>query len=417
MPPLALAPLRHRPYATVFSAALVSNIGSWMQTVALGVVVTQATHNPLWTGLVAAAGFVPSGLLAPIGGALADRHNRKHWLLVTTLAEALVALALTLLYASGAATPLLAVLLSFAGGVAGAMGFPAYQALLPDLVPEEDLLSAVSLSSAQYNLGRVIGPALAGLLLVAAGPAWCFGVNAISFFAVVAALLSVSIPTPLRSAARGLIAELGEGIAVMRCEVAVKTAFGSIAVLGLLVAPFIALIPAMAIEGLGHHGHAGDVATSTLVTAQGIGAVIGALSVAGLAKRFGRARMIRRAALVASASLIAYGAANTTWAAALALALVGASYMAMLSGLMTVVQLRAPNALRARVVGLFMFALGTCYPIGALIQGALGAHFGVRRVTAIAAAIALLVVAIATSLWPKIVASLADPNVEAPAGG
>lgn len=410
MPSLAFAPLRHRPYATLFSAALVSNIGSWMQTVALGVVVTQDTHNPLWTGLVAAAGFVPSGLLAPVGGALADRLDRRRWLIATTLAEAVVATVLTFLYLGGHVAPGVVVLLAFLGGVAGAAGFPAYQAILPDLVPKEELLAAVSLSSAQYNLGRVVGPALAGALLVAAGPAWCFGVNAISFVAVVAALWSITIPRPVRSAARGLAAEVAEAVRVAASLEPVATATISIAVVGFLVAPFIALIPAMAIEGLGQHGHAGDVAASALVTAQGVGAIAGALSVTGLAKRFGRGTVVRVAAFTAAAALIPYALAPSTLLAAPALALVGGSYMALLSSLLTAVQLRAPAALRARLVGLYMFALGTAYPIGALVQGALGERFGVRTVTATAAVAAIAVMGAVLWVRPRTLQALADPE-------
>ena len=410
MPSAAFAPLRHRSYATLLSAALVSNVGSWMQTVALGVVVTQDTHNPLWTGLVAAAGFVPSGLLAPVGGALADRLDRRRWLIATTLAEAVVAGVLAFLYLGGSVSPGVVALLAFLGGVAGAAGFPAYQAILPDLVPTEELLAAVSLSSAQYNLGRVLGPALAGLLLVATGPAWCFGVNAISFGAVVAALLTISIPRPVRSAARGLVAEVAEAVRVAASLEPVATATTSIAVVGFLVAPFIALIPAMAIEGLHQHGHAGDAATSLLVTAQGIGAITGALSVTGLSRRFGRSAVVRGAALLSAAALLPYALAPSAWLAAPALAVVGGAYMALLSSLLTAVQLRAPAALRARLVGLYMFALGTAYPLGALVQGALGERFGVRQVTATASVVALAVIGAALWVRPRTVHALADPE-------
>jgi MFS family permease len=128
-------PLRSRNFALVWSAALVSNVGSWMQTVALGYVITARTHQPLWTGLVAAAAFLPMGLLAPVGGALADRLDRRRWLIVTTVAEACFAAVLAVLAAAGHAPPLALVGVAFLGGVAAAIGFPTYQAMLPDLVP------------------------------------------------------------------------------------------------------------------------------------------------------------------------------------------------------------------------------------------------------------------------------------------
>ena len=151
----SLRPLRSRNFALIWSAALVSNVGSWMQTVALGVLVFARTDQPGWTGLVAAAGFLPIGLLAPVGGALADRLDRRRWLIVTTLAEMTFATVLAVLAATRHDPPGVLVALSFLGGASGAIGFPAYQAMVPDLVPNEDLLGAVSLSSAQFNLGRV----------------------------------------------------------------------------------------------------------------------------------------------------------------------------------------------------------------------------------------------------------------------
>ncbi len=131
----SLRPLRSRNFALIWSAALVSNVGSWMQTVALGVLVFARTGQPGWTGLVAAAGFVPIGLLAPVGGALADRLDRRRWLIVTTLAETAFAVVLAVLAAAHHDPPGVLVVLSFLGGAAGAIGFPAYQAMVPDLVP------------------------------------------------------------------------------------------------------------------------------------------------------------------------------------------------------------------------------------------------------------------------------------------
>ena len=199
MAPASLRPLRSRNFALIWSAALVSNLGSWMQTVALGVLVYTHTGSAGagWAGLVAAAGFVPIVLLAPVGGALADRLDRRKWLILTTLAETMFATVLAVLAGLHHDPPWALVLLSFLGGASGAIGFPAYQAMVPDLVPSEDLLGAVSLSSAQYNLGRVIGPAVAGLILLTQNYAIVFGVNAASFGAVVIALLLVHLPRPV----------------------------------------------------------------------------------------------------------------------------------------------------------------------------------------------------------------------------
>src|SRR5580658_5791641 len=158
----ALRPLQHRNFALIWWAALLSNVGSWMQTVAVGVFVTARTGRPGWTGLVAAAAFLPIGLLSPLGGVIADRLDRRIWLFATTTGETAFATCLTVLAATGRATPVTVTLLVFGGGAMAAVGFPAYQAMLPDLVPASELGAAISLGSAQYKMGRVIGPALAG---------------------------------------------------------------------------------------------------------------------------------------------------------------------------------------------------------------------------------------------------------------
>src|SRR5579862_5588817 len=133
----ALRPLQHRNFALLWWAALLSNVGSWMQTVAVGVLVTAKTGRPGWTGLVAAAAFLPIGLLSPVGGAMADRLDRRWWLFATTVGETLFATALTVLAATGHATPVTVTILVFFGGAMAAIGFPAYQAMMPSLVPTE----------------------------------------------------------------------------------------------------------------------------------------------------------------------------------------------------------------------------------------------------------------------------------------
>ncbi len=370
----------------LWSAALVSNVGTWMQTVALGYVVTRNTHNPLWTGVVAAAAFVPIGLLSPVGGALADRLDRRRWLMATTVAEAAFAALLALLSASGHEQPWLLTLVALAGGCASAIGFPTYQAMLPDLVEQQDLLAAVSLSSAQFNLGRVIGPALAGVVLVAGGVAWAFAANAVSFGAVVVALALVRLPRHERPpAAETLWSRLVEGARTTVAEPGCRAAVVLIGVVALVGSPFIALVPAMAVDAL----HRGATGTSVLVTGQGVGAVVGALALAPLAVALGRGRLVRRALLAFPVALAAYGVAGGLWTEALAIAVVGACYIGVLSGLNTVVQLRAPSAARGRVLGIYMMALGTIYPVGAIVEGAIARPLGIRAVT-VGAGVALL---------------------------
>ncbi len=405
----SLRPLRSRNFALIWSAALVSNVGSWMQTVALGVLVFARTDQPGWTGLVAAAGFLPIGLLAPLGGALADRLDRRRWLILTTLAEMSFATVLAVLAATRHDPPGVLVLLSFLGGASGAIGFPAYQAMVPDLVPPADLLGAVSLSSAQFNLGRVIGPALAGLALLTHNYGLVFGINAASFGAVVVALMLVRLPRPLNAGGPlRIVSRIVDGAKVAFAEPGCRSAIELIAIVALLASPFIALVPAMA-GAVHRQGVSVPVATALLVTAQGIGAVAGALALPSLAERWGRRRVLRIALFVLPLLLAVYGLAPGLWWSAAAFLVVGAGYICVLSGLNTVVQLRAPAEARGRVLSIYMMGLGVVYPIGAVLQGGIADRAGVRAVTVGGAALLFAVLGAIALLRPTVFAALGDP--------
>jgi MFS family permease len=410
VPLASLRPLRSRNFALIWSAALVSNVGSWMQTVTLGVLVFARTDQPAWTGLVAAAAFIPIGLLAPLGGALADRLDRRRWLIVTTLAEMGFATVLAVLAATGRDPPAVLVALAFLGGASGAIGFPAFQAMVPDLVPHEDLLGAVSLSSAQFNLGRVIGPALAGLALLSHDYGLVFGINAASFAAVVLALVMVRLPKPVVSSERiGMRARLAAGAWIAAAEPGCRSAIELIAVVALLASPFIALVPAMS-KVLDRGGVSTQVATAILVTAQGIGAVIGALVLPTLAERVGRRTMLSAALFVLPVLLILYALAPSLWLSAVAFLAVGAGYIAVLAGLNTVVQLRAPAEARGRVLSIYMMVLGIVYPIGAVVQGGIANHTGVRAITVTGAVVLMVAMVAIAAFRPVVFASLGDPS-------
>jgi MFS family permease len=381
-----------------------------MQTVALGVLVFARTGQPAWTGLVAAAAFIPIGLLAPIGGALADRLDRRRWLILTTLAEMSFAALLAVLAATGHDPPAVLVILAFLGGASGAIGFPAFQAMVPDLVPTEDLLGAVSLSSAQFNLGRVIGPALAGLALLTHDYGLVFGINAASFAAVVVALAMVRLPKPIAPGGGvGIVARIVAGARTARAEPGCRAAIGLIAFVALLASPFIALVPAM--SGVLHRGGVStQVGTAILVTAQGVGAVAGALALPSLAERVGRRTMLQTALFVLPVLLVAYGLAPSLWLSAVALLAVGAGYIAVLSGLNTVVQLRAPAEARGRVLSIYMMGLGIVYPIGAVLQGGIANRTGVRAVTVAGAIVLLGGIAAIAACRPTVFTALGDPS-------
>jgi MFS family permease len=401
----ALAPLRHRNFAILWTASLVSNVGTWMQTVAIGALVVSKTGEASWAVLVAAGAFLPIGVLSPLGGALADRLPRRPMIAAGNLAEALVAAALAMLISTGHDAPLSLLGLVTLQGCASALIGPFSQAILPDLVPRSQFLAATSLNSAQWNAGRIVGPALAGATIAAFGFGASFAANAVSFLAVVVAVLFVRLsPPPGRPGP--VVAALREGLAATRAQPTCRAAIIAMAVVAFVGAPFIALVPAMALR-LAHGGPtAVAAATSQLTTAQGLGAVAGALLLAPLAARIGRGRLLGWSLALLPATLAWYGLAPSRWWGIVALFVVGLVYLGVLSGLSTAVQLAAPPAYRGRVISFFQVALGVSYPVGALLQGPLADAIGVGWTTAGSAVVLALVTLIAWSRRPDFAAAL-----------
>jgi MFS family permease len=395
---------------------MVSVIGSWMQTVAVGALIVAHTGKATWAVVIAAGAFLPIGLLSPVGGALADRIPRRAALVAGNLLAGAVALAIALLVAARRDSPGLLTLLVTVQGSVSAMVGPFQQAILPDLVPPSEFLAAVSLNSAQFNLGRVVGPALAGVTIAAFGYPVAFVANAASFLAVVAALFFVRLsPPPGRAEQIGLLASLRLGARAARAEPGCRAAIGTIAVVALSASPFIALVPVMA-HRLTHTGARGIAsATGLLTTAQGIGAVAGALAIAPLAARFGRGRMLIGSLAVLPPVLVLYGFAPSLTFALPALFVVGLVYISVLSGLSTVVQLRVPAELRGRVLSLYLVALGVSYPIGSLVQGPLADSLGLAWTTAGAGALLAIALVVMRVLRPGVFQTLAAPaSTEAP---
>ncbi|MGH8985118.1 MAG: MFS transporter [Acidimicrobiia bacterium] len=400
----SLAPLRHRQFALLWSGAFLSNIGTWMETIGVGVLVTTETGQAGWAGLVAAAGFVPSAVLGPFGGALADRVPRRTLLLATSTVQTGLAAILTLLTAAGTPHPGVVTLIVLAAGCALALGFPAYQALLPDLVPREDLPGAVALSSAQWNLGRVIGPALAGLVIRFGGYEWAFGLNTVSFLAVIGVLVVLRLPRPAHATDSSIVAAIVTGARFVRTDPGLRVVVGYMALNSLLAAPFIALVPAVALKVF-HNEQAG---TAALVTAQGVGAVLMGLSLGLLHARFGNRRVLLGVLWGLPAALVGYAFAPTLPIAVVAIFVVGFLYLGALSSFTTIAQLRAPTELRGRVLSVLMVLLGTLYPLGSVAQGGIADRVGLRATTAGAAVLMAAVLLMVRLTRPNLTRALDD---------
>lgn len=408
--PASLRPLRNRDFALLFGSGFVSNAGNWMQTIGVGAYVTAQTQQFRWAGLAALAAFLPIGVLGPVGGAIADRVDRRRFLIFANLLEGVVATSLAVAVAGGASAPVVTGIV-FAGGCVMAIRLPFLQAMTPDLVAREDLLAAASLGSAQYNLGRVIGPTIAGGAISLWGVEWVFVINAVSFLPAVVALLLIRLryvrPT---DEVPGVLARIREGARVARDEPGCRSAIGLMALAAFFAAPFIALISARALELTDGSESAVARVAGFLTTAQGLGAVVGAIVVAEMAARLGRERIVATNLVFTSVAVIVYAHMPTVVTATVAMTMLGAIYIGILSGLGTTVQIRAPAQYRGRVLSMYLVALGAVYPIGGLVQGFLADRIGLAATTTAAAVAMLAVVVYLRIARPHVFAALRDPE-------
>ncbi|HZD72512.1 MAG TPA: MFS transporter [Actinomycetota bacterium] len=400
-------PFRHRAFAIIWAGAFVSNIGTWMETIAVGVYVTQTTGQAGWTGTIAALTYAPTVVLGPVAGALADRFDRRRYLVSIALFQTALAATLASLAVTGRLSIPLVATIVLLEGAAFASYMPASQAMIPDLVASEDLLGAMTLGGAQFNLGRVIGPALAGLVIAAGGLAWAFWFNAASFGAVLLALGLISVP-PLRHRGEQVTRvwrTIGEGVVAARRDPGIRTALLLLLATTFLVSPFIGLVPAVAIKVFDR----GAAGTAALVTAQGIGAVCAALTAGPLAARIGRRRLLVTALLAVGPLAAAYGLAPSFPLAVVAIGVLGFCYLNVLSGTTTVGQLRAPRELRARTASLAMLGVGGGHSLGLVMQGWLGDRVGLRLVTAVTGLALLAIIAAVRATRPDLVRSMDEP--------
>ncbi|WP_434385105.1 MFS transporter [Melittangium boletus] len=385
----------HRDFVHVWSGALVSNIGTWMETLALGVFVTTVTGRAEATGGIAALTFLPGVVLAPVSGVLADRFDRRAFVAAGMLAQAVLAAVLTLLAFTGRLTVPAVAVLSFLNGCASSLVNPAFAALISRSVPPEDLHSAFSLNSAQYNLGRIVGPALGAGVMATHGIAWALAVNTLSFVAVLWALWRVRPQPPAAHERQEALGQgLMRGLRVSREDATLWMLLVAAFAVSLFVSPFIGLVPVFAIRVF----HEGAAATSFLVAAQGVGAVLAAVLIGPLVTRLGRRRLLEVCLVFIGPVAAVYWMAPSLHTAALAMVGLGALYMATLTSLNTACQLRVPTCLQGRVSGVYSMMVAVGYAVGVWLQGALADRVGVRLITA-GSALFFLALVLTQRLW------------------
>lgn len=393
-PPLGwpgfLSAFRFRAYRLLWTGAFLSSIGTWTQDVALAWLIHTRFANPLYLGLRAFAAEAPLLAFMLLGGAIADRVDRRRILLTSQVLQMSFAAALLALYATGRLGITAILALAFFTGLAQSQSAPTYQAVITSLVPPTHIPNAVALNSLQFNLSRAIGPAIAGILLARAGTGACLAVNAASFVAVIAALWRIEIPSA-RAGAGSLASSLREGLRhVVRSPVLATLTILSLAA-SFLAFPLITYLPVIASEQL----RSGAAGYSLLLSSYGAGAILGAVLTAQRGNAPGRGRMML-------GFWLAYGACSMgavlCGRQGLALALLFAAGFCAVSAFSTLnslVQEHAPAELRGRVLSIYGLCFRGGMPLGSLAAGALAGPFGTARVIAgFSATLALLAAAL-----------------------
>jgi len=368
--------LAHRNFRIVWFAALGSTIGTWMQNFAQSWLVFELTRSNFYKGVDDFLGQLPVIMFMLIGGVIADRHDRRKLLTGSQYVQALSAFTLAALLYLDKVTIWHIFALSFITGCGQAFGGPAYQSLLPQLVPRRDLPNAIALNSTQFNLSRVLGPVSGGIVLVAIGAAACFVLNGLSFFIVVLGLASLHLPPhTTASTHRAIREDLKDGLSYVVKNRLMLTLTILVFLSTFLVMPVLTLLPAFAtnvfVEGPGSSA----TRLSTLMASQGLGAIVGALVIGSLG-RFRHMGLTLLGLQAAQGLLIAGFAMSRSFPLSLALLFVGGIFfMGVFSISFSIVQLSVPDALRGRVVSIYMVALRGGWPIGGLVAGFLADRF------------------------------------------
>lgn len=375
--------LSHRNFRILWFAALGSTIGTWTQKYAQDLLVYNLTSSTFYLGLDSFLNQLPILLFMLIGGVIADRHDRRRLLTGSQYVQAFSAFTLAALVFTGHVSVWHIFALSFIAGCGQAFGGPAYQSMIPSLVPRTDLPNAIALNSTQFNLSRILGPGAGAAVLMAIGYAWCFTLNGLSFFFVIFALAALELPPHQPSPERrALGAELRSGLHYVRDSRVVLTLTGLVLISTFLAMPILTMLPAFATHVLTSNGSAAT-RLSMLMASQGVGAVIGALVVGllGTSKRLGRVLLLIQIGL---GLLIAGFALSTSLPLSLLLLFLGGIFfMGLFSISFSLVQMTVPDALRGRVVSIYMVALRGGGPVGGLVAGALADRFSAPAVMAV----------------------------------
>jgi len=396
--PAGLRALGHRDFRLFWCGQLVSLIGTWMQSVGQAWLVLELTNSPFRLGVIGALQFGPILLFSFLSGAISDRVRKRRLLLGTQAALMLQAFTLAALVGSGHVQFWHVAVLAALYGLATTLDMPSRQSYIAHLVPRGDLMNAIALNSAVFNGARVVGPAVAGLLVARYGTAAAFLMNGASFIAVLAALVAIrteGAPSPRRGV--GLRAEIAEGVRYAAGTPRVALVMSLLVVVSLFVVNMNVLVPLIARDVL----HEGAHGFGLLMAALGVGAVAGALAVAALSVGRPPLGMVVGPALAAAALLLLLSTARHFGPTAAVLVALGFAQIVFMTSCNTTVQIAVPDELRGRVMGLYALVFAGMTPIGALIMGTVAEHWGVSRACAVGGGAGLLLILALTVVWRR----------------
>ncbi len=384
--PEILRSFRNPNFRLFCGGNFLSNIGTWMQNIAQGWLVLQLTNSPFWLGFVGFAGAIPFLLFTLFGGVIADRVNRRYLLISTQTVMMVLAFVLAALAFSKNITVGQVAILSFLTGVAMALNAPSYQALVPQLVPMDDLPNAIALNSAQFNLSRVLGPTLGGYAMAAFGIAGNFLLNAFSFLAVLVALFRIHYPAPAKRARQSVWQSLREGFRYVREDSVMAALVSLVASASFLLFPFLTFVPYFVKNVLG----SGERGLGFIMACSGIGAFLAAATIAFCGSMRYRGKVIVFSGIFVMAAAIVFCYSHN-FALSAAMSLCEGYGLTMTASLMNLaLQQLTTDAMRGRVMSIYATSFMGLPPLGSLLAGELSRHMPTAHAIAAMCALALL---------------------------
>jgi MFS family permease len=370
---LVLRALRHRNFQLFFAGQLISLIGTWMQLVAQSWLVYRLTGSSLLLGSIGFASQLPVFLVAPLGGTVSDRHNRHRLVIATQAASMILAFILAWLTLSNRIHVWHIFVLAAMLGVVNAFDIPARQAFIVDMVGKEDLMNAIALNSSMFNGARIIGPAVAGVLVATIGEGWCFFANAVSFIAVIAGLLMMRVRRPEnRVGDKSALENILEGFQFVRLTKPIRDLLLLLGLVSLVGMPYAVLMPIFADQIL----HGGARGLGLLMGATGVGALMGALTLAAKQGLRGLGKWVAVCSIGFGISLMLFAYSRVFWLSAALLVPVGMFMMVQMASSNTLIQAMVPDQLRGRVMAVYSMMFMGMAPFGAFFAGALAQRLG-----------------------------------------